>query len=176
LSSSPKTNPHVPENLLSLLEKLESFPVAQSDLKSWWAEELQAKPARPKKKAPTGAEPDDSGTDDESNAAEDDDDDDWRKFFDQVEKPKKPSEPSMRLHQMSVHQSLHSLASHRAVFTRLWLRLLPRLSDDDRTKSALSLRALNVMHHGVMPHLTRAVLVMDWVGGCVDCGMFFFLS
>lgn len=137
---------------------------------------MQAKPARPKKKAPTGAEPDDSGTDDESNAAEDDDDDDWRKFFDQVEKPKKPSEPSMRLHQMSVHQSLHSLASHRAVFTRLWLRLLPRLSDDDRTKSALSLRALNVMHHGVMPHLTRAVLVMDWVGGCVDCGMFFFLS
>ncbi|KAI0295719.1 CBF/Mak21 family-domain-containing protein [Russula brevipes] len=156
LSSSLKTNPHVPENLLSLLEKLESFPVAQSDLTSWWVEELQAKPARPKKKEPTGAEPDDSGTDHEPNAAEDDDDDDdWRKFFDEVEKPKKSSEPSMRLHQMSVHQSLHSLASHRAVFTRLWLRLLPRLSDDERTKSAF-------MHHG-------AVLVMDWVGGCVDC-------
>jgi len=69
-----------------------------------------------------------------------------------------------------VHQSLHSLASHRAVFTRLWLRLLPRLSGDERTGGGLSLRALNVMHHGVMPHLTRAVLVMDWVGGCVDYG------
>jgi hypothetical protein len=31
-------------------------------------------------------------------------------------------------------------------------------------------RALNVMHRGVMPHLTRAVLVMDWVAGCVDFG------
>jgi U3 small nucleolar RNA-associated protein 19 len=166
-SSSPRTNPFVPENLLFLLEKLDSFPVAQSDLKSWWVEELQTKPAR-HKKAPTGSEPDDSGTDSEPDSAEDD----WRKFFEEEEKQKKPSEPSMRLHQMTVHQSLHSLASHRAVFTRLWLRLLPRLSDDERAKSGLSLRALNIMHHGVMPHLTRAVLVMDWVGGCVDYGGF----
>ena len=167
-SSLPQTNPHVPENLLSLLERLESFPVAQSDLKSWWAEELQAKPARPKK-APAGSEPDDPESDDEPDAPEDD----WRKFFDEVDKQdkqKKPSEPSIRLHRLTVHQSLHSLASHRAVFTRLWLRLLPRLSGDERAGSALSLRALDVMHHGVMPHLTRAVMVMDWVGGCVDYG------
>jgi U3 small nucleolar RNA-associated protein 19 len=164
-ASSPKTNPHVPENLLYLLERLESFPVAQPDLKVWWVEELQTKPAKPKK-ASTVSEPDDPGADSESDSIEDD----WRKFFDE-EKPKKPSsEPSMRLHQMTVHQSLHSLASHRAVFTRLWLRLLPRLSGDERTGGGLSLRALNVMHHGVMPHLTRAVLVMDWVGGCVDYG------
>jgi U3 small nucleolar RNA-associated protein 19 len=165
-SSSHKTHSRVPENLLALLERLESFPAAQSDLKSWWVEELQAKPTRPKT-AQTGSEPDDS--DNEPDATEDD----WRKFFDEdekQEKQKKPSEPSVRLHQLTVHQSLHSLASHRAVFTRLWLRLLPRLSGDERTGSALSLRALNIMHHGVMPHLTRAVLVMDWVGGCVDYG------
>ena len=167
-ASSPKSNPRVPENLLSLLERLESFPVANSDLKAWWAEELQTKPARPKK-ASTASEPDDSGADGESDPTEDD----WRKFFDEEAKQKKTSsEPSMRLHQMTVHQSLHSLASHRAVFTRLWLRLLPRLSSDERTGGGLSLRALNVMHHGVMPHLTRAVLVMDWVGGCVDYGKF----
>jgi U3 small nucleolar RNA-associated protein 19 len=166
LASSPKTNPHVPENLLSLLERLESLPVAQSDLKVWWVEELQTKPIKPKK-ASTASEPDDPGADSESDSTEDD----WRKFFDDEEKQKKlSSEPSMRLHQMTVHQSLHSLASHRAVFTRLWLRLLPRLSGDERTEGGLSLRALNVMHHGVMPHLTRAVLVMDWVGGCVDYG------
>jgi U3 small nucleolar RNA-associated protein 19 len=164
--SSPKTNPFVPENLLFLLERLESFPVAQSGLKSWWVEELQAKPAR-SKKAPAVSEPDGPGTDSESDLIEDD----WRKFFDEEEKQqKKPSEPSMRLHQMTVHQSLHSLASHRAVFTRLWLRLLPRLSEDDGARGGLSLRVLNVMHHGVMPHLTRAVLVMDWVGRCVDYG------
>ena len=169
LSSSLNTNAHVPENLLSFLESLESFPVAQSDLKSFWAEELQTKPAKSKKKAtPTNADLHDSGTDNESDSLEDD----WRKFFDDVDKPKKNSEPSMRLHQMTVHQSLHSLASHRAVFTRLWLRLLPRLSDNERVGSALSLRALNVLHRGVLPHLTRAVMVMDWVGRCVDYGNF----
>ena len=132
-------------------------------------EELQTKPAKLKKKTPTDSEhDDDSGTDDESDAIKDD----WRKFFDQVDKPKKPSEPSMRLHQMTVHQSLYSLPSHRAVFTRLWLRLLPRLSDNERNGSALSLRALNILHRGVLPHLTRAVMVMDWVGGCVDYGKF----
>lgn len=164
-ASSPKTNSHVPENLLSLLERLESFPIAQPDLKVWWVEELQTKPAKPKN-ASTASEPDDLGADSESDSTEDD----WRKFFDEEKQKKPSSEPSMRLHQMTVHQSLHSLASHRAVFTRLWLRLLPRLSGDERTGSGLSLRALNVMHHGVMPHLTRAVLVMDWVGGCVDYG------
>lgn len=169
-SSSPKTNVYVPENLLSFLERLESFPVAPTELKSFWVEELQAKPAKSKKRAPTDSELDDSGTDNESDSAKDD----WRKFFDEVEKPQKsPSEPSMRLHQMTVHQSLHSLASHRAVFTRLWLRLLPRLSDSERSGSALSLRVLNVLHRGVLPHLTRAVMVMDWVGGCVDYGKFF---
>jgi U3 small nucleolar RNA-associated protein 19 len=169
-SSSPKLDPRVPENLLSLLERLESFPVAQTDLKSWWVEELQTKPARPKKGAQAVSKPDDPETDNESDTAAEDD---WRKFFDEADsqKQKKPSEPSIRLHEMTVHQSLHSLASHRAVFTRLWLRLLPRLSDDGREGSALSLRALNIMHHGVMPHLTRAVMVMDWVGGCVDHGM-----
>jgi len=132
-------------------------------------EELQAKPAKSKKKTPTDSELDDSaGTDNESESAKDDD---WRKFFDEAEKTQKnPSEPSMRLRQMTVHQSLHSLASHRAVFTRLWLRLLPRLSDKERSGSALSLRVLNVLHRGVLPHLTRAIMIMDWVGRCVDYG------
>ena len=136
---------------------------------------MQAKPKPAKSKKPQTGGPgsDDSGESDiESNATEGDD---WRKFFDvqdesQQAKQKKPSEPSMRLHQLTVHQSLHSLPSHRAVFTRLWLRLLPRLSGDESTTSAFSLRVLNVMHHGVMPHLTRPVLVMDWVGARVDHG------
>ena len=166
-SSSPKTN--VPETLLSFLERLESFPVVPTELKSFWVEELQAKPAKSKKRSSADSELDDSGTDNESDSAEDD----WRKFFDEMEKSqKKPSEPSMRRHQMTVHQSLHSLNSHRAVFTRLWLRLLPRLTDNERSGSTLSLRVLNVLHHGVLPHLTRAVMVMDWVGSCVDYGKF----
>ena len=162
------TDPHVPENLLALLERLESVPATQSDLKSasWWVEELQTKPAGSKNAPPpTGTDPD---SDDDLDATTEDD---WRNFFDD-EKQKKSagSEPSTRLRRLTVHGSLHSLASHRAVFTRLWLRLLPRLSGNDDAGSALSLRVLNVMHHGVMPHLTRAVMVMDWVSGCVDYG------
>ena len=164
-SSSSTTDPHVPENLLAILERFESIPTTQSDLKSasWWVEELQTKPAA-SKNAPVVSDPD---SDDDLDATEDD----WRNFFDD-EKQKKPSvfEPSTRLHRLTVHRSLHSLASHRAVFTRLWLRLLPRLSGNNDTGSALSLRVLNVMHRGVMPHLTRAVMVMDWVSGCVDYG------
>lgn len=79
---------------------------------------------------------------------------------------------------MTVHQSLHSLASHRAVFTRAWLALLPALggthkegnAGDEGESKKCTVRALNVMHRGVLPHLTRAVLVMDWVAGCVDYG------
>ncbi|KAH9067840.1 ribosome biogenesis protein Noc4 [Lactarius vividus] len=162
---SSTIDPHVPENLLALLERLESVPATPSDLKSqsWWVEELQTKPAGPRN-VPAGSDPD---SDDGLEATEDD----WRKFFDD-EKQKKLSgqEPSTRLRRLTVHQSLHSLASHRAVFTRLWLRLLPRLSGNNDAGSALSLRVLNVMHRGVMPHLTRAEMVMDWVSGCVDHG------
>ena len=162
---SSTTDPHVPANLLALLERLDSLPTTQSDLKSasWWVNEMQTKPAAPKN-ASTGFE---SDSDNDLDATEDD----WRNFFDD-EKQKKPSgsEPSTRLRRLTVHRSLHSLASHRAVFTRLWLRLLPRLSGNNNAGSALSLRVLNVMHRGVMPHLTRAVMVMDWVSGCVDYG------
>lgn len=128
--------------------------------------------------------------------------DDWRKFFDEPKdgdgsKSKKGGKagPSVRLNKLTVHQSLYSLPSHRAVFTRLWLTLLPQLRistegkgkapEDEahnveierkrKTEEDMVIRALNVMHRGVMPHLTRAVMCMDWVGGCVDYGVSFFL-
>ena len=78
---------------------------------------------------------------------------------------------------MSIHEQLHALAAHRAVFTKCWLTLLPLLArsseedDEDQMNLVLVTRALNVLHRGAMPHLTRAVLIMDWVAGCVDYGM-----
>jgi U3 small nucleolar RNA-associated protein 19 len=104
-----------------------------------------------------------------------DENDDWRKFFDDEQiSPDvgKTKGPSLRLHNMTIHQSLHSLGSHRAVFTRAWLTLLPRLSGRSERFKALATRALNIMHRGVLPHLTRPFLVMDWVGECVDLGWF----
>lgn len=172
---SRKEHPHVPENLLSLLEKLTTFPTEQSELNKWWVEELGARPPKPKGRK--GGEDDEDEDDEQSPDAEEDEDiaDDWRKFFDDQDKDKDASAEAKsagaRLHKLTIHQSLHSLSSHRAVFTRTWLALLPQLSTgSEESAKALVTRALNVMHRGVMPHLTRAVLVMDWVATCVDYG------
>lgn len=168
-------HPDLPTNLLTILEGLNTFPTEKEELNSWWVSELGAKPPKPKpsKKASVGA--DDLSSDEEQDK-EGEDDDDWRKFFEDDTTSKdsdKARKPGARLHKLTIHQSLHSLSSHRAVFTRAWLALLPKLSAvrDVSLRKSLSLRALNVMHRGVMPHLTRPVLIMDWVGGCVDHGL-----
>ncbi|KAI9056634.1 ribosome biogenesis protein Noc4 [Trametes sanguinea] len=161
--------PQLPGNLLSILERLTTFPTKASELNSWWVEELGAKPPKPKRSA------NDDDDDDDVDAAGTgaDDEDDWRKFFD--DPPAKPAEEkkgiTARVHTLTIHQSLHSLAAHKAVFTRAWLALLPQLSRGslEQTK-AYSLRVLNVLHRGVIPHLTRPILIMDWVSSSVDHG------
>jgi U3 small nucleolar RNA-associated protein 19 len=156
LSTPNVLHPYLPTNLLSILERLTTFPTDLAELNSWWV------------------------TDDHPASDADPTDDDWRKFFDDTTNDPTDSKmklPAERLHKLTVHQSLRSLPSHRAVFTRAWLTLLPRLSQGAgtgaSTAKALAIRALNVMHREVMPHLTRPVLVMDWVGASVDFGGFF---
>ncbi|KAJ7164681.1 CBF/Mak21 family-domain-containing protein [Mycena crocata] len=170
-TTSISDHPSLPVNLLSILEGLNTFPTEKAELNAWWVSEIGAKPPKPKPSKKGSTTVDDESEDE---AANDDDDDDWRKFFDEdtTSKDDKPKAPGTRLHKLTLHQSLHSLPSHRAVFTRAWLALLPKLSTvrDAATSKTLSLRALNVMHRGVMPHLTRPVLIMDWVGGSVDYG------
>lgn len=170
----PASSPNLAVNLLSILERLATFPTEQSELNAWWVIELGAKPPKPKKskKGPTDAG---SASDEEELKKDDDDEnDDWRKFFEDepVVSEDGKTKSGLRLHQMTVHQSLHSLSSHRAVFTRAWLSLLPRLSvpGSSEQSKALAVRALNLMHRGVLPHLTRPILVMDWIGSCVDLG------
>ncbi|KAF8636441.1 hypothetical protein AX14_010432 [Amanita brunnescens Koide BX004] len=116
-STPPKSHLHLPSNLLSIL--------------------LGTKPPKPKyvkkKPSPDGIyvnEPDDD--DDElmeDGEANQDEGDDWRKFFDEPSpddaQSAGSSQPRARLHTLTIHQSLHPLASHRAVFTRAWLTLLP---------------------------------------------------
>ncbi|KAJ7857769.1 CBF/Mak21 family-domain-containing protein [Mycena leptocephala] len=172
-TASISDHPDLPANLLIILEGLNTFPTEKEELNAWWVSELGTKPPKPKPSKKTSAIADDS-SDEEPDKGEDDDDD-WRKFFDEDTTSKdsdKPRKPGARLHKLTIHQSLHSLPSHKAVFTRAWLALLPKLSaaPDVSTSKNLSLRALNVMHRGVMPHLTRPVLIMDWVGGSVDHG------
>jgi len=103
-----------------------------------------------------------------------DEQDDWKRFFDDepnAKQMKKVVGVQGRTHQLTFHQSLHSLQAHRAVFTRTWLTFLPHLSSiSTNTNRAFTTRALNIMHGGVLPHLTRPILVMDWISACVDFG------
>ena len=160
-------------NALSILERLTTFPKEKTELNSFWVIELAVKPPKPKQvsmKGSTDADLSDEEVDDQANK---DENDDWRNFFD-VEQVSpdmdKTKGPGLRLHKMAIHQSLHSLACHRAVFTRAWLTLIFRLSGRSKNFKALATRALNIMHRGVLPHLTRPLLVMDWIGECVDLG------
>jgi U3 small nucleolar RNA-associated protein 19 len=168
-----KNNPseNVAANALSILERLTTFPTEQTELNSFWVTELASKPPKPKQTSKKGSMNVDSSDEEEANK---DETDDWRKFFEDETSPNvdKTKGPSLRLHKMTIHQSLHSLGSHRAVFTRAWLMLLPRLSGRSKNSKALATRALNIMHRGVLPHLTRPLLVMDWIGECVDLGQF----
>ncbi|KAI0648198.1 ribosome biogenesis protein Noc4 [Trametes meyenii] len=160
--------PQLAGNLLSILERLTTFPTKASELNAWWVEELGTKPPKPKRSADADA---DGGDGQEDEGA--DEEDDWRKFFD--DPPAKAAEErkgiTARVHTLTIHQSLHSLAAHKAVFTRAWLALLPQLSQGSREGTrASSLRVLSVLHRGVIPHLTRPILIMDWVSSSVDHG------
>lgn len=173
--------PFVPENALFILEKVNSMPTDTTVKQQFWIEGLGIKP-KPRKKSK--GEVDLSGEEDDE-TLEKKEADDWRAFFDDP-KPSdaagKPKGKSRRIHTMTIHEQLHSVSAHRAVFTKCWLTLLPLLArgratveeedDDDQDNLTLVTRALNVLHRGVMPYLTRAVLVMDWVAGCVDYGTF----
>ena len=131
---------------------------------------------KPPKKTTAGV----SLNSDSDDPPEADEEDGWRKFFDEpTALPESATKaPGTRLHKMTIHQSVHSLSSHRAVFTRTWLTLLPRLSgighNDLEPRKPLIVKALNIMHRSVLPHLTRPILVMDWVGTCVDYGEYSF--
>ncbi|KAJ3999820.1 ribosome biogenesis protein Noc4 [Lentinula boryana] len=185
-----KTHPYAPTNALSILEKLassSSFPTSPDRLSKegkWWVEEMGRKPPKVKKTksrstsegAALESDEDEDENQDENKTGEEEDD--WRKFFDEQDKDKDPKNSTKnvgikgRKHTLTLHQSLHNISSHRAVFTHAWLSLLSKLSVPGSVEGTrnLAVRALNVMHRGVLPFMTRPVLVMDWVGACVDYG------
>jgi U3 small nucleolar RNA-associated protein 19 len=150
----------VPENVLSFLERLKTMPTESTELNGFWIAELGANPPKP---ARATAQSEDSP--EEPTPA---DEDDWRTFFDDDPSSKRSTSKSSqpRVHTLSTHQCLHSLASHRAQFSACWMALLPHIA----ASAPLAARALAVLHRGVMPHMDRPVRLMDWVGGCVDFG------
>ncbi|KAG8217601.1 CBF/Mak21 family-domain-containing protein, partial [Butyriboletus roseoflavus] len=165
---SSTDHPNLLGNLLSIMEKLTTFPTDPSELNAWWVEELGKKPPKPK----NGKADEIDGEDEElRDVGDEDEHNDWKKFFDEepnAKHIKKVDGVQGRTHQLTFHQSLHSLQAHRAMFTRTWLTFLPHLSTS--SNRVFTTRALNIMHRGVLPHLTRPILVMDWISACVDFG------
>lgn len=166
--TSPKDCLHILHNMLSIMEKLVTFPTEPFELNSWWVGELGQRPPAPKSSRS------DADTEEEHDLADNEEDtDDWRKYFDEDDDAKSTKSKAIkgRVHELNLHQALHSLQAHRAVFTRTWLSFLSRfpLASSEANRN-LSVRVLNIMHRGVLPHLTRPVLVMDWISACVDFG------
>lgn len=148
------------ENLLGFLERLKTMPTEAAELNAYWVVELRAKPPKPMRNS--------KQSEDEAEEPIPVDEDDWRTFFDDAAPAKSASSKSgqSRVHTLSTHQCLHSLASHRAQFSACWMTLLPYIA----SSAPLAARALAVLHRGVMPHMDKPVRLMDWVGGCVDFG------
>jgi len=94
--------------------------------------------------------------------------DDWRAYFDEPDSSKVgPSEVKQRRpSKVPIHEALHSVKAYRVQFTYAWLSLLRYTKNSPQ----LSSRVLAILHRAVMPHLTRPVLLMDWIVACVDFG------
>ena len=88
---------------------------------------------------------------------------DWRKFFYEHTPHLNPERCCIHWPLINLVTLLNTHTSHRAVFTCAWLTLLPHLTV---TSKEVVLRALK----RVLPRLTPAVLVMDWVRSCVNYG------
>ncbi|KAF8609790.1 CBF-domain-containing protein, partial [Ceratobasidium sp. AG-I] len=155
-----ETTNSIAENLLSFLERLKTMPTESAELDAFWIPELGVKPPKPSR--------DSKQQGDILDEPIPVDEDDWRTFFDDdnTSKPTTSKSGQPRVHTLSTHQSLHSLASHRAQFSSCWMTLLPHIA----SSSSLAARALALLHRGVMPHMDKPVRLMDWVGGCVDFG------
>jgi len=98
--------------------------------------------------------------------------DDWRAYFDESDLSKSgPSEvKERRTSKVPIHEALHSVKAHRVQFTYAWLSFLQYIKNSPQ----LSFRVLAMLHRAVMPHLTRPVLLMDWIVACVDFGKYRF--
>ncbi|KAG8985991.1 hypothetical protein FRB90_004314, partial [Tulasnella sp. 427] len=147
----------VADNLLSYLERLMTMPTEAAEINAFWLPQFARSTSN--EKAKPGSLP-----------LPEEDDDDWRKFFDEPDETtaSTPSDKQKkkRINSLSLVASLHALESHRVQFSNCWASLVPHLA----SSSALSARALSILHRGVLPHLTRPVRLMDWISSCVDFG------
>lgn len=151
-----------PQSLLEItlwtLERLTQVPSLQSDIHSFFLLDFAHKP--------TELHNEDVDMDDPIEET------DWRAYFDEPDPSKAgPTEvKERRPSKVPIHEALHSVKAHRVQFTSAWLSFLRYI----RNSPQFSSRVLAILHRNVMPHLTRPVLLMDWIVACVDFGEYCF--
>lgn len=153
------------ENVLGQLLPLTNLPRVQEDINAFFLPSMSDSPSAvasaPKKKSKSSKK-----------KAENDALPDWMATYEsESEDDDTPAgRKRQRTAQLSVHASIHSIASHTTLYTSLWESVLGRLRLDD----AQTRRVLVGLHgdKGILGHMRadRRVRVADWLGSLVDEG------
>lgn len=154
LQERPDPPQSILETTLWAMERLTQVPSCQNDIHSFFLPDFAHET--------TVLHSEDVDMDDTT------EEDDWRAYFDEPDHSKPgPSEmKERRASKVPIHEALRSVKAHRVQFTYSWLSLLRYIKNSPQ----LSSRVLAILHRAVMPHLTRPVLLMDWIVACVDFG------
>jgi U3 small nucleolar RNA-associated protein 19 len=140
----------VAANTLRLLEAITSMPKKNSDILSFYVVELGQSPAE------NGSVP---------KVSQEKSSDDWRAYFDDRSDEEDTEIPrTARSSQLSTHDALHSVESHRIQYSRAWLALLQRI----KASPQYSARVLAILHRTVLPHLVDPLKLVDWIGACIE--------
>lgn len=170
LETSPPLS--TPSNLLLQLVPLTNLPREQGDINAFYLSSFASPPSSstpPLKKAKLSKKPTKSG----KYTAELDSLPDWMATYDSDPDSDSGPTSSKRGHErtskLSVHSAIHSIPSHTAVYTQLWIALLGIYLDDSWTR-----RILVGLHgpRGVLSYMAadKRVRMADWLGGLVDRG------
>jgi len=143
------------ENSLHLLEHLTSIPNTKASIKNFYIQELSRSS-------------DDATQPSAKEILDEIEDDDWRAFFDSKpeEEVQENSGNEGRASELSTHEALHSLQSHRSQFSAAWLAVLQHVKKSPEQSS----RVLSILHRSILPHLLQPIQLMDWISACVDFG------
>jgi U3 small nucleolar RNA-associated protein 19 len=131
------------------------MPNATASIKNFYISELSRSP-----RGVTRSSADDT--------ADEKEDDDWRVFFNSQpeEDVQERSGTEGRASELSTHEALHSLQSHRSQFSAAWLAVLHHVKKSPDQSS----RVLSILHRSILPHFLQPIQLMDWISACVDFG------
>lgn len=153
---SPPLPTQLSHNLLVILEILSTMPTAAGEINEWFCSKpialvknQKSTASSNKRKAPVSDPTDTStGVFDSSSESEE--------------------EESVAVSSRRTAKSLPpllSLPAHRRAFQEAWLALLTLPLEEGELK-----RILGGLHRGVLPHMSEATRLMDWLVDCVDVG------